>query len=489
MKSESSTTTILLNRLQGALGRGARSEINGIVATLLQRSPPLGEKWRSLAMVMEHNGEVGAALAALDAYVAGCRTDPSPGLLQVYLLQRAGKIIEAKERLAMLPTTVPDPATNLYLRGVLEITLGNFALGVDHLDRASVGMPDSGPVWLALATAVDLSKRVDIADRIVDRDPRRAGRLVQTPAAYFYALGKVYSDQGQPAAAFEAYDRGARIVQNERPFSAEADARVAASARAGYDADTIAAVARTVTTDTSRPIIVTGHPRSGTSLVEQILTSHSAVADGGELGLMRVIGLEIGGHTARALGTFVERQRHGADELARLYLHLLSERFDRRGRIVDKTLSASRTLGLIASILPAAPIVWMRRDALDTAWSCFRTYFPEGMEWSWSQQAIAAHFRIEDTMLSYWQATLGNRLMVLDYEDLVSEPHRAIPRMMAHCGLSMEAQVLHPERTDRAVRTASVAQVRSPISTAGIGAAAPARRHLQPFIDAYGYAD
>jgi hypothetical protein len=155
------------------------------------------------------------------------------------------------------------------------------------------------------------------------------------------------------------------------------------------------------------------------------------------------------------------------------------------GRIVDKTIDASRYFGLIASALPDAPLIWMRRDPLDCAWSCFRTFFIHGVGWSYDLADIARHFMLEDALLAFWKERLGDRLLVVPYAELIGAPERWTRRLLDHCGLAEEAGAFEPHRTDRVVATASSFQVRRPINRDGLNVAEPYRSHLQPFIAAY----
>src|SRR5690606_37296063 len=121
----------------------------------------------------------------------------------------------------------------------------------------------------------------------------------------------------------------------------------------------------------------TGLPQWGTTLVEQILTSHSAVSDVGEINRLRMLAREIGGASHDALGRHITE--HGTGPAARLWDHWLRERFPAPGRIVDKSIDSGRFLGLAAALLPEAPLIWVTRDPLDRAWSCFRTHFLAGV--------------------------------------------------------------------------------------------------------------
>lgn len=475
-------TAALVARLPGALDRRDRREVNALVKALVDRRAQLGRQWRSLALVMTRNGEHRTAIAAMGLY-ADAEGTPQARLEQVLTLHNGGRVEQARSLLATLPPSVGAPGTWAYLLGSLESMAGAREPAREHLWQAVRETPDNGQAWLGLAMLDRADAAEDIAAAVIAHDPRRTGAAMRNADAFFHALGKVHDERGDRAEAFAAFAHGASVAAAHQPYDAAGEAGRARAVVASFDRDAIDRIAAAVSVDTNRPIFVTGNPRSGTTLVEHILTSHSAVGAGGELDIMRVVGQEIGGPMAADLERYVGRR--SADDLALLYDHLLDERFDEPGRVVDKRLLASRTLGLIASVLPKAPIIWMRRDPLDCAWSCFRTYFNQSSAWSHRLETIAHHFKLEDELLAVWRERLGDRLLVLSYEQLVTDPETEIRRILAHCGLDEEAGVFTPHENDRAVMTASVMQVRNPISRAGIGVAEPYRGFMQPFIDAY----
>ena len=170
-----------------------------------------------------------------------------------------------------------------------------------------------------------------------------------------------------------------------------------------------------------------------------------------------------------------------------LYHHLAAVRFPAPGRIVDKTLATSRHMGLIATLFPDAPIIWVRRAPHDCAWSAFRNYFLKGVEWSWSLDTIGDFFTQEDRLFAHWTSTLGDQILVVPYAELVTSSEAWTRKINAHAGLALEPAQLTPERTARAVETNSAAQVREAIHQRGLGTAEPYRamlgdfdRHYQP---------
>jgi hypothetical protein len=118
---------------------------------------------------------------------------------------------------------------------------------------------------------------------------------------------------------------------------------------------------------------------------------------------------------------------------------------------------------------------------LATAWSCFRTFFNQGLAWSWSPSDIASHFAAEELLFRHWQAAAGEKLLTLSYEELVLEPSRWIPAMLRHCGLGEEEGVYSFHQTRRAVTTSSVAQVRQPLHSGALRVPVHYRGFLEGF--------
>jgi hypothetical protein len=444
---------------------------------------PMGDQWQQLADLALQNGELGLAREAIDCFVEAHGGAPSAQFRKIGVLEQCGATAESYALLRTLPEDVPEPAANAYARGLAALHLGKIDEAREALERVTQLRPELGVAWIALATAFDLAREAALAERIVAAERHMAAAPPAHRAAYYYALGKVHADRGDHAPAIAALASGAAEMKPLAPYSLDADRRNAAESLQGYTSESIATLSREQTEQTARTIFVTGLPRSGTSLVEQILTSHSAVSDGGEINRLLLLVMEIGGHSWPAAKRYADGP--GAPEGARLFGHWMHERFPEPGRIVDKSLTTTRLLGLAAALLPEAPLVWLTRDPLDCAWSCFRTFFQGTNPWSHDLADIAAHFRIEDELLRHWQDVLGDRLLVVPYEALATQPEQGIRRILAHCGLAEEPQVFSPHESERVVRTASMMQVRRPINRAAIGSAEPYREFLQPFIEAY----
>lgn len=443
----------------------------------------MGNQWQQLAGIAAEHGEATLARQAIDLFLEAAGGQVAAGYQKVGLLSRIGAFEDAYDMLCSLPDSVPDQVVNAYSRGALAGYIGRQDEARERLTEVVRQRPGLAQAWLPLAALVNFACELEWMDAI-----QAAGRQIEAApppqrALFYYALGKAYADRGEHALAISAFEHGAGLKKPQLDYSRARDKASAEDALRGYSRERIAAIAEGQSEDTARTLFVTGLPRSGTTLVEQILTSHSGVAGGGEINLLRLLAQEVGGASFPSIGEHVVDK--GTAHAAQLWHHWMDERFGKQGRVVDKSLDTSRYLGLASALLPEAPIIWIRRDPLDCAWSCFRTNFHAGVDWSHDLEDIAFHFRLEDELVERWQDILGERLLVVPFEELVTEPEDWICRMLRHCDLEVEPQVFKPHENARTVATSSAIQVREPINRKGLGAAEPYREFLAPFLAAY----
>ncbi len=471
----------LLNELGPALQSDDRARIVAIVAQLIELKAPVGQQWRALAQLAARNGEIGLALRAIDLFVEvnGGRADA------IYdksaLLEQTGRLRQGYELLLSLGEDKPSPAANAYSRGTAALFLGEAEEARRQLERATTLQPHWGAAWLSLAMAVELGDAPELGEQIVRAASAMRSAPPEQQAPACYAAGKVEAELGRHDQAFAFFERGAKLARSLYTYDRMADLRdvkmrspvTKATWRRG----------RAQNPGESRTIFVTGLPRSGTTLVEQILTAHEDVAGGAEVDRLPLLAQELRGRSPGALSTY--EASNGLGQAARLWNHWMRERFGEHGRVVDKSLTTPRFLGLASAVLPNDPIIWMVRDPLDCAFSCYRVFFEGRFPWSYDLADIAWHFRLSDQLRCHWQNVLGDRLLVVPYQELVTQPSDWIRRILAHCGLSEQPQVFEPHRNRRPVATASVAQVRNPISRSAVGSAQPYAQYLGAFSDAY----
>jgi tetratricopeptide (TPR) repeat protein len=223
--------------------------------------------------------------------------------------------------------------------------------------------------------------------------------------------------------------------------------------------------------ETDRPVFVVGMPRSGTTLVEQILASHPRVFGAGELQLARNTFRRIPEVTGHRGLPHECLDCLGADTmafLAREHLAGLAERNTAADRVVDKMPENTLYLGLLAALFPRAKFIHCRRDLRDAALSCWLTNFGQ-VRWACDPHNIASRVAEYRRVMNHWQGVLPVPMLEVEYESLVADPERVSRELVAWCGLEWNAACLEFHKTRRAVRTASAAQVRRPIYRSSIG--------------------
>ena len=232
-----------------------------------------------------------------------------------------------------------------------------------------------------------------------------------------------------------------------------------------------------------QPIFVFGLPRSGTTLVEQILASHSQVAGGNELTFLNDASSYVQAKN-RLAGQFpdwlAELSDAGFKQIGRRYLELIDTLGLKQPNVTDKSLMNYRAAGLIARVLPDAKMIQVVRDPLDLAFGCYRQVFGNGHLFSYSFEEIAQMISDHQRLVSHWQVTLPQEnYLVLDYQALVKDPTKQISQLLDFCNLEDEPACYSPEKTHRSVRTLSATQVRKPINRSGIGAWKTYEPHLE----------
>jgi hypothetical protein len=235
------------------------------------------------------------------------------------------------------------------------------------------------------------------------------------------------------------------------------------------------------------PIFIVGMPRSGTSLVEQILASHPDVAAAGELEVMddverraaSIIGGR-GGYPKCLRGATASEMTALADH----YLGVIADIAKGARFVTDKLPINYERLGLIERLFPNARIVHTTRYALDTCLSCYFQNFGNTHTYSSNLRALGEVYRIYERLMAHWHATLSIRILDVSYEDLVSDPEQAVRTLLEFCDLPWDPRCLDFHKSTRYVNTASYDQVRQPIYQSSVGRWKHYESHLGELIDA-----
>lgn len=302
-----------------------------------------------------------------------------------------------------------------------------------------------------------------------------------------FALGKAFDDLGNHETSFAHYRRGNALHRRAVRFSVADHAALIDDIRRVFDADALVRMRAAGLGDpTARPVFIVGMPRSGTTLTEQIISSHPDAFGAGELEFIHRAAIRL---TERRSGQppahppfpawvpQAERQEpHIFARLAGEYQSEVNRLLDLGGasaavRVTDKMPVNFRYIGLIHVLFPNARIIHCRRDPLDTCVSCFTKRFTTGNGFAFDLRELGAYYRLYETMMAHWQAVLPPGVMIDSvYEDTVADLEPQVRRLLDHVGLAFDPACLEFHKTRRSVATASASQVRKPIYTSSIGA-------------------
>ena len=354
-------------------------------------------------------------------------------------------------------------------------TLGEQAGAVAAYREAVTRQPTLGEAWWSLANLKTVklgaseiaAMRAALASLTEQNEPR-----AEDVFHLHFALGKAHEDLGETAAAFRHYEEGNRrrralIVHDADAFGADVNAAIAAysapflSARAGGGCPA------------ADPIFIVGLPRSGSTLIEQILASHSQVEGTMELPDMMIASrlnarVDAGDFAdlaamAAALSS-ADRVRLGEEYLDRTRIHRKSA----RPRFIDKMPNNWQHIGLIRLILPNATIIDARRHPMGCCFSAWKQHFARGQGFSYDLVEVGRYYRDYVRLMAHHDAAVPSNVIRVIYEDMVADTEAQIRKLLEQAGLDFEPACLEYWRNDRAVRTASSEQVRRPIFTDGV---------------------
>ncbi|MGD0676288.1 MAG: sulfotransferase [Polyangiaceae bacterium] len=360
---------------------------------------------------------------------------------------------------------------HLWLADLLK-TVGRQPEAIQEYHAAIAALPDSGEPWWSLANL----KTYRFADEEIARmRTAEAAPATSLIARYHlcFALGKALEDQGRYEESWQFYERGNALKRGEirhLPGRAEAHTRLSKqvctkeffAARQGWGAGD------------PDPIFILGLPRSGSTLIEQILASHPQVEGTHELADIQRIVMDL-----RGRGTDLDKPGYPGvlTELTAEEFKCLGERFlaetrayRQTGRpfFIDKMPNNFRDIGLIHLMLPNAKIIDVRREPMACCFGNLKQLFFSGQEFSYSIDDVARYYRTYLEIMRHWSVALPRRILTMHYEDVVDDLEGTVRRVLHFCGLAFEPACLEFHKTHRNVRTASSEQVRQPISREGV---------------------
>jgi len=466
--------------------RGDMSAALALVEKAVATAPGFDLARDFLIRLLLQNNRLTEALAHAEILAGSPLDNPGYALLRASVLVRLGDQAQAAAIYERLLAQKPDQPQLWQNLGHALKTLGRQADAVHAYRQAVHYQPTMGEAWWSLANLktvkFDAQDIAAMEQALTTLAPDAATKDEDIFHLHF-SLGKALEDARDYAASFGHYDRGNRLRRTLLTYEAD---EFAAEVKATANSFTSAFIAQSGDggCPAPDPIFVVGLPRSGSTLVEQILSSHSQVEGTMELPEMMIIASRLQSRidegefpdfaTMIASLTPADRQRLGEEYVDRTRVHRQSD----RPRFIDKMPNNWQHVGLIRLILPNAKIIDARRHPMGCCFSGWKQHFARGQAFTYDLGEIGRYYRDYVALMAAFDAAAPGHVHRVHYEHMVADTPGEVARLLAYLGLPFEESCLAFWQTERAVRTASSEQVRQPIFTDGVDH----WRHFAPWL-------
>jgi len=440
--------------------------------------PNHGGAWAHLAWLAVRAGQVADSERALGEAMANAGSSPAVADLIGTTCSLLGDQAAARSWYGRAAAAVPDRVDYRINLANAELFLGDTTAAETELRAVLAAVPDHAQAhWLLASLRPARDRRhVDELERLLGR----AGQTARQLAFLCYALGKVLEDLGEWEPAFAAYARGAAHRRATIAFDEAAEADLFECVRRLYTAAWLAG--REPGQDDPAPIFIIGQPRTGTTLVERIIASHSAVHAAGELQQFGLALRRLDGQGGPRLSVaLMERAAAFAPaRLGRAYLDGCARLRGDTPHFIDKLPGNFLHVPLILAALPRARIVHLVRDPMDACFASFKQLFADAYPHSYDQAEQARHYVRYHELMAHWRREFPGRFLDVGYEALVEDLEAGARRLIEYLELPWEDACLDFHRLTGPVATASAAQVREPAHTRSVGRWRHYARELEP---------
>lgn len=372
---------------------------------------------------------------------------------------------------ALLGSMPNNPGINLTYGHALK-TVGRQDDAILAYRKAYQVRPDCGDAFWSLANLKTYRFSDEEIDQMREREAAPSTALDDRYHLCF-ALGKGLEDRGEYSASFDFYERGNRLKREELRYDPARLTQEMRLQRAHVTAELLEQFRGAGCADAA-PIFIVGLPRAGSTLLEQILASHSGVE--GTMELPNIFALAHRLDRNRVIGEEPEYPANlgalSSEDITRFGEEFIRDTqiYRKKGTpyFIDKMPNNFRHIGLISMILPNAKIIDARRSAMGCCFSGFKQLFAEGQEFTYGLKEVGTYYRDYVQLMHHWDAVMPGKVLLVRYEEVVADLETQVRRLLDHCGLPFEPACLNFHQTERAVRTASSEQVRQPIYQSGV---------------------
>jgi tetratricopeptide (TPR) repeat protein len=470
----------MLAEVGGRLGRYADAEL--LLARCLELAPSFDAARHNYATVLNRQGKPEAALTQVRQLLVREPHNPGYRTLMAAILANLGNYEEAKGIYHQLLQEYPQQASLWMSYGHTLKTTGHLPDSIQAYRQAITLRPTLGEGYWSLANLKTF--RFADADPAAMRTALARDDLSEEDRLHFeFSLGKALEDTGRYEDSFEHYARGNALHRKSHPYSAAANSRFVRGAIALFTREFFAERAGSGC-PAKDPIFIVGLPRAGSTLLEQVLASHSLVEGTMELPDLPQIAREL----ARGDRSVEEPGFHETvASLSGAQLRALGERYMESTRsmrktdapfFIDKMPNNWLYVGLIQAILPNATIIDARRHPLGCCLSCYKQHFARGQNFTYGLEDLGQYYRDYVRLMAHFDAILPGRVHRVIYEQMIADTEAQIRKLLAGCGLEFEEGCLRFYENERAVRTASSEQVRQPIFREALDH----WRHYEPWL-------
>jgi tetratricopeptide (TPR) repeat protein len=451
---------------------GRNEDALNLLERCLELAPGFDAARQNYALLLHRSNQPEQALAELDRLLASEPAHLGYRNLKAVVLCRIGDYEPAISIYTELLAQYPGHARMWVSHGHALKTAGHSERAIAAYRESLRLEPSFGEVWWSLANLKTF--RFDADELAVMRTQLARMDLAEDDRLHLeFAIGKALEDAGDYAASFRHYAQGNAIRRAQLHYSADDTSARVQHIRTQYTRDFFAA--RESGGSSARdPIFIVGLPRAGSTLIEQILSSHSQVEGTMELpevtSITRLLRLQ--GDADAALpyhGALAALDAEALRALGERYLaHTRIQRKTSAPLFIDKMPNNFMHIGLIHLMLPNATIIDARRHPLACCFSVFKQHFARGQNFSYSLDDVGRYYRDYVSLMAHFDRVLPGRIHRVDYEHMVEDTEGEVRRLLEHCGLPFEASCLQFFQNPRPVRTASSEQVRQPIYREGL---------------------
>ena len=465
-------------------------DAQALLERCLELAPGFEAARHNYATVLNRQGKAAAALPHVEQLLASDPRNPGYRNLKAAVLANLGDYAGSAAVYAEVLREFPQQPKVWMSYGHSLKTSGRVAEAVEAYRRAIEMGPNLGEAYWSLANLK--TYRFSAADVLAMRNALTRNDLTDEDRLHFeFSLGKALEDDASYEESFTHYAKGNGIRRKSHPYSADENSSFVRRSQALFTREFFAERAG-CGAQAGDPIFILGLPRAGSTLLEQILASHSLVEGTMELPDIPQIARELAAGNGRGdEGTFFQ----AVATLTSAELRTLGERYLDGTRVlrksaapffIDKMPNNCLYVGLIHLILPNARIIDARRHPLACCFSCFKQHFARGQNFTYGLEDLGRYYRDYLELMAHFDAVLPGRVHRISYEVMVADTEVEVRRLLAHCGLPFEDGCLRFYENERAVRTASSEQVRQPIFREAVDHWRHYERWLEPLKAALG---